>query len=208
VLDLWFEKVVKEIVPGESGMVRYADDFVCCFQSKRAAYKFYKALKKRLAKFGLEIAEEKSEIIEFGRFAASNRRRRGEGKPETFDFLGFTHYCSKSRKGRFRVKRKTSKKKFKQKVKEFKEWIRRIRNVFTTEEIINKTKQKLVGHFRYYGITDNIRMLSNYKHSVQELLFKWLNRRSQRRGFNWDKFNKFLKRNLIPKPKIYISIFE
>lgn len=106
VLDLWFEKKVKKQNKGESFIVRYADDFVCCFQYKEEAKQFYYRLKERLSKFGLEIAENKSKIIEFGRFAEENCKRRGDGKPETFDFLGFTHYCSKSKQGWFRVKRK------------------------------------------------------------------------------------------------------
>jgi RNA-directed DNA polymerase len=97
--------------------VRYADDFVCCFQYKEDAERFYDALIKRLVKFNLEIAEEKTKILMFGRFAADNSKRQGLGKPKTFDFLGFTHYCSKSSNGKFRVKRKTSRKKFKAKLK-------------------------------------------------------------------------------------------
>ena len=115
VLDDWFEKVVEKETRGYAGMVRYADDSVACFENKEEAEKYLRSVKKRLAKFGLEVSEEKTKIIEFGRYAQRNRKRRGENKPETFDFLGFTHYCSKSIKGKFRVKRKTSKKKFRAK---------------------------------------------------------------------------------------------
>src|SRR5690606_10125186 len=119
-LDLWFEIGVKKHCRGQAAMVRYADDFVCCFQYQDDAEWFYTVLLKRLAKFNLEIAEEKTKIIAFGRSAEGESKRRGGGKPESFTFLGLTHYCSRSRDGRFRVKRKTSGKKFKQKVKDMK----------------------------------------------------------------------------------------
>lgn len=123
VLVLWFYKVAKPQFKGYSDIVIYADDFVYCFRYKSEAEQFYKMLKERFGKFGLKLEESKSRLIKFGRFAESSRKIRGDGKPETFDFLGFTHYCSKSRKGNSRVKRKTSKKKFKAKLKLFTEWV-------------------------------------------------------------------------------------
>lgn len=205
-LDLWFEVAVKKACRGEASMVRYADDYVCCFQYRDDAERFYRALIARLAKFGLEIAEEKTKIVEFGRFAEGNRKRRGQGKPQTFDFLGFTHYCSKSSKGRFRVKRKTSGKKFKSKVKAFKEWLRTERHQ-DVKEMMKTIRAKLIGHYRYYGITDNSRALSVYKFQITKTLFKWLNRRSQRRSFTYETFNLFLKRHPLPEPKIYVNIY-
>lgn len=207
VLDLWFEKVVKKNCRGEAKIIRYCDDFVCCFQYKDEAEKFYRALVKRLSKFGLEIAEEKSKIIQFGRFAQNNCSKRGKGKPETFDFLGFTHYCSQSRRGRFRVKRKTSKKKLKAKIQAFKEWIKASRH-FDKEYIWQIVKLKLIGHYRYYGITDNTRMLEKFKYEITKLLYKWLNRRSQKQSFNYDKFNRYLYYHPLPDPKIYVSIYR
>ncbi|MGN1156287.1 MAG: group II intron reverse transcriptase/maturase, partial [Agathobacter sp.] len=124
VLDLWFEKVVRKQCEGQAYMVRYADDFVCCFQHKREAIQFYESLKLRLKKFNLEIAEDKTKVIPFGRFAENNAKRTGNGKPATFDFLGFTHYCGKSKQGKFRVKRKSSRKKVQGKLKESKEWLK------------------------------------------------------------------------------------
>lgn len=205
-LDLWFEVAVKKACRGEASIIRYADDYVCCFQYKVDAERFYKALITRLAKFGLEIAEEKTKIVEFGRFAEENRKRKGQGKPPTFDFLGFTHYCSKSSKGKFRVKRKTSEKKFKSKVKAFKEWLRTERHQ-DVKELMKTIRAKLTGHYRYYGITDNSRAMAVYKFQITKTLFKWLNRRSQRRSFTYDKFNLFLKRHPLPEPKIYVSIY-
>lgn len=205
-LDLWFQVIVKKSCKGQAEIVRYCDDFVCCFQFKEDAERFYKVLIKRLAKFNLDIAEEKTKILAFGRFAADNSKRQGLGKPGTFDFLGFTHYCSNSSKGKFRVKRKTSRKKFKAKVKAFKLWLRAVRNL-GTEEIMKAVRRKLIGHYTYYGITDNSQMMDTYRFQVSKLLFKWLNRRSQRRSFSFEKFNLFLKRNPLPVPKIYVNIY-
>jgi group II intron reverse transcriptase/maturase len=205
-LDLWFDVVVKKNCRGEAQIVRYCDDFVCCFQYKEEAEWFYGALKERLAKFGLEIADEKSKIIQFGRFAEADCHKRGRRKPDTFDFLGFTHYCSKSRNGKFRVKRKTSKKKFKAKVKAVKAWIKSVRNLHILD-IWSIVRLKLIGHYRYYGITDNFIMLKNFLLVVQKLMFKWLNRRSQRRSFNLEQFDRFIKFNPLHQPKIYVNIY-
>jgi RNA-directed DNA polymerase len=206
-LDLWFERIVKKSCKGQAELVRYADDFVCCFQYKEDAHKFYNSLIKRLAKFNLEVADDKTKIIMFGRFAEENCRKMGLGKPETFDFLGFTHYCSKSKQGKFRVKRKTSMKKFKAKIKEFKQWIKAVRNLHDTKDIFDKVRAKLLGHYRYYGVTDNSKMVSSFRHNVLRILFKWLNRRSQRKSFEYNKFNLYLKVNPLPNPKIYVNIY-
>lgn len=207
VLDLWFEKVVKKESRGQAELVRFADDCVGCFQYKDDAEKYYAALKERLKEFELEIAEDKSKIIEFGRFAEERRGKQGLGKPETFDFLGFTHYCSKSKEGGFRVKRKTSKKKFKNKVKKFTEFIKQARNRMTMAEIFTKVKQKLSGHYQYYGITDNTAQIERFGNKVEELLYKWMNRRSQRKSFCYEKFRKYLALNPLPKAKIYVNIY-
>jgi group II intron reverse transcriptase/maturase len=205
-LDLWFNKMVVPTSRGQASMVRYADDAVFCFQYKDDAERFYAALKERLAKFGLEVAENKTKIIEFGRFAEENRKRRGLGKPETFDFLGFTHYCSKSRQGKFRVKRKTSRKKYKAKVKEFAQWMKANRHE-KIHEIFKQVRLKLIGHYRYYGITDNSRMLSKYLYEVTKIIFKWMNRRSQKRSLDYERFNKYLRVNPLSAPKIYVNIY-
>jgi group II intron reverse transcriptase/maturase len=207
VLDLWFYQVVKKHCKGEAYLVRYADDFVCCFQYREDASRFHKALRERLAKFKLELAIDKTKIIEFGRFARDNRKAKGLGKPETFSFLGFTHYCDKSRNGKFRVKRKTEAKKFKSKIKALKEWIRKVRSFVPISDIFSRVRIKLLGHYAYYGITDNLRMVRNYYDIVIRLLFKWLNRRSQRRSFTYDKFKRYLKHNPLPLPRINVSIF-
>jgi group II intron reverse transcriptase/maturase len=206
-LDLWFEKVVRKECKGEAYMIRYADDFVCCFQYKDEAELFYLSLKERLGKFGLELAEDKSKIIEFGRFAENNRKDKGEGKPETFDFLGFTHYCSKSRNGWFRVKRKTSKKKQNIKLSNMKAWIRK-RMHAPVDETIKTLNRKLIGHYNYYGITDNSNSIQSfYYHTIREL-FKVLRRRTQRNKLNWEKFSKILMFNPIAPPGIRVNIYD
>ena len=206
-LDLWFEIVVKRQCKGQAEIVRFADDFVCCFQHKDDAERFYKALVQRLAKFNLSVAEEKTKIIEFGRYAEENRKKRGMGKPDTFDFLGFTHYCSKSQKGKFRVKRKTSAKKFRQKAKAMKAWIRANRHL-DQETFIKTIRAKLRGHYRYYGITDNARKIKSFYLITRNLIFKWLNRRSQRRSMIWDKFAEVVKFFNLPQPRIYVNIYN
>lgn len=142
VLVWWFKEKIQPEMKGFCGIVNYADDFVCCFQGKEEAERFYERLKHRMEHFGLSLVEEKSRLIEFGRFAETNRKKRGEGKSETFDFLGFTHYCLIGKNGKFRVKRKNSKKKF---AKKSKEVHRKIGEMCTlgTAAIIKKVNQIL-----------------------------------------------------------------
>ena len=198
---------IKKVAKGYIEIINYADDNVLCFQYKEEAEKTYNTLKTRLKQIGLEFAEEKTRLIEFGRFASQNRRRRGKGKPETFDFLGFTHYCSKSSKtGRFRVKRKTARKKLKQKVKEFSIWIRKNRNK-PLQEIMETVKKKLTGHYNYYGVTDNTKSIETYTFEVKKILFKWLNRRSQKKSYNCESYNKMLESFKLPMPRIKVNIY-
>ncbi len=208
VLDLWFEKVIKKEAKGEAYLIRYADDFICCFQYKGDAEMFYKSLPERFAKFGLELAMEKTKILEFGRFAERNRKARGEGKPETFNFLGFTFYCSEdSRKQFFRVKVKTDRKKASSKLKKLNEWLKTHRYL-TVKEIIMKINQSLEGHYRYYGVTDNSKSLERFRYQVVMRLFKWLNRRSQRKSYTWASFvERLLSIMPVVKPKVYVSLF-
>lgn len=205
VLALWFEKKIRMSFKGESYITIYADDYVCCFQYKKEAEQFYKELlPNRLKKFNLELAEDKTRLIEFGKFAQENSKN---GKPETFDFLGFTHYCSKAKDGRFRVKRKTSRKKKSMKIKEYKIWIKENRNK-ELKYIIKKTNEKLRGHYQYFGITDNSKMLEQYYLQIKRLIFKWLNRRSQRKSYNYEQFEEMLKIYPLIKPKIYVNIYD
>lgn len=166
---------------------------------------FYGRLKHRMGHFGMKLEENKTRLIEFGRFAEENRKRKGK-KPETFTFLGFTHYCSKSRSGKFRVKRKTSKKKFDRKCKEIGSLIRSMRTR-KIAGIIGKLNQVLVGYYHYYGLTDNILSLRLFKLEVTRRLFYWLNRRSQRKSYTWEKFNQMLTTYPLVAPKIYVSVY-
>jgi RNA-directed DNA polymerase len=200
-LDLWFEKEVKKLLNGFAQLIRYADDFIVCFQYENEARTFGKELRKRLAKFGLKISEEKSRIIEFGRHACQQARKQGK-KCATFDFLGFTLYCDKTRSGKFKVGRKTSSKKFRQKMKDMNQWLKGIRNRVKLEVWWSLLKQKLVGHYQYYGISGNIGGLQNYYYHTVRLAFKWINRRSQKKSYNWDQFTRFLSFNPLPLPKI------
>jgi len=210
VLVWWFKEMIQPKARGFCGLVVYADDFVVCFQYKDEAQAFYKMLGDRMEHFGLTLEKEKSRLIEFGRFAESNRARHGEGKPETFNFLGFTHYCSTSKNGKFRVKRKTSRKKFNKKVKEMSKEIREkvIILGLPIKDIVSWMNQVLTGYFHYYGITDNSEMLSSFRFRMMQLLFKNLNRRSQKRSLNWDGFNDLLRDFPLVKGRIYVNIYE
>ncbi len=207
ILVWWFEECIVPKLKGYGGLVVYADDFVVCFQYKEEAELFYELLKKRMKIFGLEMEESKTRLIEFGRMAEQNRKARGERKPETFEFLGFTQYCSKSRRGWFRVKRKTSKKKFAKKCRELSQTMRAMRTWRLTD-IFRKTNQILIGYYHYYGITDNGKSLQRMKRKVENLLFYWLNHRSQKRSYNWDGFLELLKAFPLAKPKIYVNIYQ
>ena len=205
-LDLWFEKVYRKSCKGFARLIRYADDFVACFQYELDAVKFRRELGKRLCKFGLEVEPTKTRVVKFGRFAVQNAAAKGE-RPETFDFLGFTHYCGTRRDGKgFRMKRVTARKKFTAKLKVFKEWLKRARTM-KTKELWETAKAKLRGHYAYYGVTDNLRGIKRFGAEVRKLLFKWLNRRGKRGCLNWQKFAEMLKRFPLPEPRIKVSMF-
>lgn len=206
VLVWWYKEIMKPRMRGHSGMVVYADDFVACFEYREDAELFYEHLKKRMGHFGLKLEEEKSRLIEFGRFAEERAKHRGE-KVGTFTFLGFTHYCSRSRNGKFRVKRKTSGKKFRKKCKEIHVMIKEMRHR-PVREIIRRLNQILTGYYHYYGITDNSRSLSNFWEEVRCSLFHWLNRRSQKRSYTWEGYNEMLKVYPLARPRIYVSVYE
>jgi RNA-directed DNA polymerase len=208
VIDLWFDKVVKGRCIGDSSLIRYADDVVCCFEKKIEAEHFLIALKERLKKFGLEVSEEKTKLIEFGRFARENRRKRDEKPPDTFDFLGFTHICGKSKKGKFVVKMITSKKKLKAKRSEMVEWLRR--NMHNKlKDIIDKLNIKLRGHYGYYGISGNYNQINKFRFFVMDRLFWILNKRGQKRKYTWEAFNRVIIGKLpILSPKIYVKLYS
>ena len=205
VLVWWFKEKMQPSFRGYSGLTVYADDFVVVFQYKDDAERFYEHLKKRMEHFGMALEENKTRLIEFGRFAEERCAKKGR-KPQTFTFLGFTHYCSHGRNGKFRVKRKTSKKKFTKKCKEVHRIIRDMRTR-RLAVIIKKMNQILVGYYHYYGITDNIDSLRNFRRQMRKSLFKWLNRRSQKKSYTWEQFDDMLRTYPLAEPKIYVSVY-
>lgn len=186
-LDLWFERRFRKTCRGEAYYFRYADDFLACFQNRADAQRFLRELEARLAQFQLELEPTKTRLVEFGRFAEERTKQRGE-KPGTFDFLGFTHYCGHTAKGHFKVKRKTSGKKYRTKLKELKNWLQRERSRTKQGKLLQQAKLKLEGHLNYYAITDNSQMCHRFSNEFTQLIYKWLNRQSQRNSYDWARF--------------------
>jgi group II intron reverse transcriptase/maturase len=201
VLDLWFSRRVSRQSRGEAYYFRFADDFLACFQYKSDAEDFQRRLKDRLEGFGLELAKEKTRCMEFGRYARENAYKRG-GKPEEFTFLGFTHYCGKTKRGNFKVKRRTSRKKMGQSLRQFTDWAKNARRVLKKGEMLRQARIKVVGHLGYYAITDNSDRCSYYVYRAKHILFKWLNRKSQRKAYTWEAFNQALNWVKWPQPRI------
>jgi hypothetical protein len=191
VLDLWFSRVVRPQSGGEAYYFRFADDFVACFQYSDDARRFMEHLSERVKQFGLKLAVEKTRRIEFGRFARSNAAKRGE-KPQEFTFLGFTHYCGKAKEGHFKVKRRTSRKKLGHSLREFSEWARRARHKQRKGVMLRSAKRRMQGHLNYYAITDNAPRCKTFVYRANRILFKWLNRKSQRKACTWAQFNQAL----------------
>ncbi len=204
VLDMWFDKVVKKQCKGEAHIVRYADDFICMFQYENEANAFYAALEARLKKFNLELSKEKSKIIRFGRFA---KQHSANGKTDTFDFLGFTHINGETRTGKYTVLHRTSKKKLKAKKQMVKEWLKE--NLHgKPSDTIERLNKKLVGHYRYYGISGNYEGLLKFYRYIRIALYKTLTRRSQRAYLTWRRYRMLLEKHPIAKPRIYVNIWQ
>ncbi len=201
VLDLWFELEIKPKAQGRMELIRYCDDFVITCESEEDARKFLEQLEERLAKFNLKISKEKTQIIEFGR-KAWNRAQRIGGKVESFEFLGFLHYCKASRNGWFMMGHKTAKGRLKGKLKMVNEALKKSRHIRTLREWWDWLEKVLRGHYGYFGINGNLPSLSQYYNTVLRLVFKWLNRRSQKKSMTWKKFLEYLAWNPLPKPRI------
>ena len=201
VLDLWVNQWRQRHARGKVIVVRYADDFVMGFQYQEDAQRFLEALRKRLAKFSLELHPEKTRLIEFGRFAAERREKRGAGKPETFNFLGFTHGCGKTRKGAFTIKRKSIAKRLRAKLHEIKEQLVRCMHRPVVE--IGKWLRSVVqGWMNYHAVPGNIRSLDQFRTQTARLWLHVLRRRSQKgRKRTWERFKRLIQR-WLPKPKI------
>lgn len=207
VLDLWFVKRVQRQVSGQCHLVRYADDFVCMVQYQQSASELEMMLRERFAKFGLSLHPEKTRTISFGRFERENARREGR-RAETFDFLGFTHYCGLSRKGSFLLGRRTSRKKFRIACAKLYNWLRRNRNGMDIKELWRSLAAKLRGHYNYYGVSGNSRMISNFGYIAIRAVFKWLNRRSQCKSFTWEQLNSYLAHYPLARPRIVHNIYQ
>lgn len=192
-LDLWFQEVVKANCRGEAFLIRYADDFVCGFQQEEEAQSFYKALEFRLEKFGLQLAADKTRVIRFSR-----REKPGSSR---FDFLGFEFLWGRDRERRPHVKRRTSRKKLRNSLANFTQWCKENRNL-RLRLFFPTLKLKLRGYYNYYGVVGNAQGLNEFYGEATGILFKWLNRRSQRRSFNWQGFNDLLDHYKVPRPRV------
>jgi group II intron reverse transcriptase/maturase len=201
VLDVWFEETVKMHVRGYCEIIRYADDFVCVVQYEEEAKRIEKALKNRFNRYGLEIHPDKSRRMSFGKFEPRNAKRQNR-KPNSFDFLGITHFCDRTRKGKFKVGRRTSKKKLAAKLKAINEWLKKIRNKEKTKEWWKTLSSKLRGHYQYYGVSGNYVAIASFHAQTLKLVHKWLNRRCQKKKMSWKRFNEYLQHYPLPKPSI------
>jgi RNA-directed DNA polymerase len=198
--DLWAERWRRREAQGDMIVVRYADDLVVGFEREGDAHRFLDAMRERLGEFALSLHPDKTRLIEFGRFAAVDRKRRGLGKPETFAFLGFTFICGKSRRGSFQLHRKTRRDRMRAKLKGIKAELRRRMH----QPIPNQgqwLKQVVTGHFAYYAVPTNSRALSAFRHYVTDLWRRALRRRSQKDGFTWERMTK-LADDWLPQPHI------
>lgn len=207
VLDLWVEKRIKRNYRGQVMLVRYADDSVLCVQYKAEAERLVVSLQKRLSKFGLELSEEKTKVIGFGRYAVENAKKQGQ-RVGTFDFLGFTHFCEKTRKGKFKVGRVTDRKRFRVKIKEMNQWLKMIRNALPPKQWWPILCAKLRGHFQYYGVSGNYCGINRFYYLTLRLVYKWLNRRSQKKSYNWKSFLDYITRFPLPRPRIFHILYS
>lgn len=198
VIDEWVEKEVKPRCIGQIKLYRFCDDAVICCQFEKDAKRVKEALGKRLAKYQLKLNEEKTKLVDF---------RKIPGKRASFDFLGFTHYLGKSKKGHIVPKLKTVGKRMRIKLKRVNEWARMIRNKIKLAEIWKLFCSKLRGHINYYAVSYNTGHVHKFIHKATKILFKWLNRRSQRKSFTWEKFQLYREANPLPKVKVYHNLF-
>jgi RNA-directed DNA polymerase len=191
VLDLWFDRVVKPRCRGQAYLIRFADDFLCAFQFKDEAERFYRVLPKRLDKFALKVAPDKTHLLRFSRFYASRRRR--------FSFLGFEFYWEADSKGTPRVWRRTARTKLRASIKACKDWLKANRHR-PLGVLLPTLARKVRGHYNYFRAVGNGRALWRFDKEVTRLLYKWLNRRSQRRSLTWPKLKRLLERVAFPRP--------
>jgi RNA-directed DNA polymerase len=201
-IDLWVEEMVKPNCKGTVKLIRYADDAVICCQYAGDAQRIRQALPKRLGKFKLQLNEEKTKLVNFDKKLA----KQGVSQ-ETFDFLGFTFYLGRSKSRRIIPKLKTRGKTIKIKLNRVKDWIRKVKDVLPLHKIWKTYRAKLRGHIQYYGISHNSENVSKFIRSSRKIIFKWLNKRSQRKSFTWEKFTLYCKANSLPRAKVIHRLF-
>lgn len=206
-LDLWFLRDIRPNCKGKVEMIRYCDDFVICVEKKEDADDILFQLELRLEKGKLKLSQEKTRIV---RFERPKDQGKGDkvGKPGTFNFLGFTHYWEKSRKGFYKVGRRTECKRLNRAVSKVKVWLKVNKNRMPLKDIWKRISQMLIGHYSYYGVSGNFIKIKQFHYLVERLLFKWLNRRSQRKSFNWEQFSIYEQRFPLPKPRIYHQFYR
>lgn len=202
-LDKWIEEVVKKHCKGRVQLFRYCDDGVICCRYTEDAKKIKEVLAKRLEKYKLKLNEDKTKMVKFSKISA----KKGE-KQEGFDFLGFTIYLGKSQKGRIIPKLKSCGKRIRSKLKKVSEWCKSVKDKYKLKTIWELFCSKLRGHIRYYGVSFNSKAVKSFVNHSVKIMFKWLNRRSQRRAFDWNKYNLFIQNNPLPKVKIYHNLLE
>jgi len=201
VFDLWADRWRRRQARGEVIIVRFADDFVVGFQYRQDAERFQRELEVRFGRYHLELNSEKTRLIEFGRYATRNRKGRGAGKPQTFDFLGFTHSCGRTREGRFIALRRTMRKRIRAKLAELKREIRK-RLHQPIPAVGRWLRSVLLGHYRYYGVSGNHGKLAAFGYHLSVLWYRALRRRSQRQRFNWERMNRLIA-CWLPPPRIW-----
>lgn len=206
VLDIWFIRKIKPNAPGYMEMIRYCDDFVVCCESEQDAKEFLRSLEDRFKEFGLSLSPDKTKIIKFGK-REWDRWKKGGSKPETFNFLGFTHYCATSRWGKFKMAHKTAKENLARKLKGTQAWIKEVSRKLPLDFWWPILKSKLRGHYNYYGVSGNYHCLKQFYQRVTGMAFKWLNRRSQRRSMTKERYQQHLKWYPLPQPRICYALY-
>ncbi|GDX39622.1 group II intron reverse transcriptase/maturase [Methylocystaceae bacterium] len=202
VIDLWLEETVKPLMRGNVKVIRYADDLVICCRYEEDAKRIKSVLAKRLSKYNLALNEEKTKMVNFSK----SKSRQGI-KQESFDFLGLCFYLGKSRNGLTIPKLKTSGKRYRSKLTKVAEWAKGIRNKAKLGDIWKIFCSKLRGHVQYYGVSFNGKMVENFLYEASKIIFKWLNRRSQRKSFSWEKFSLYVEAHPLPTVKIVHRLF-
>ena len=206
VIDEWFDEVSHSHINGRAILIRYADDMVFTFEHPKEAKRFYQVLPKRLAKYGLELHEEKSQIIPAGNYRAQRAHRKGERIP-TFNFLGFTCYWGKARKGFWRLKYKSRKDRFTAKLKGLRKFLWNNLNTKHPKDVLKTVVRVVKGWINYHHISDNGHMVEAFRENCMRIIFKWLNRKGRRRPMQWARFNNIMKAIGFPKAGKVASMF-